>query len=76
MGSVGDSYDNALAEAVWSGFKREAVDGEHFATKAEARAATFAWVTWYNATRLHSSLGQRPPIEYEQLLASGGLLAA
>ncbi len=68
MGSVGDSYDNAMAEAIWAGFKREAVDGEHFATKADARAAIFAWVVWYNTTRLHSSLGQRPPVEYEQSL--------
>lgn len=76
MGSVGDSYDNAMAEAIWAGFKREAVDGERFATKAEARAATFAWVIWYNTTRLHSSLGQRPPVEYEQLLAADQLQLA
>jgi len=75
MGSVGDSYDNAMAESFFSGFKREAVDGEHFATKDQARAAVFEWIIWYNARRLHSSLGQRPPIEYEQHLTDQ-LLAA
>ncbi|MGH9078388.1 MAG: IS3 family transposase [Acidimicrobiales bacterium] len=76
MGSVGDSFDNALCEAIWSGFKREAVEGERFATKAEARAAIFAWIIWYNTTRLHSSLGQRPPVEYENMLAGARLAAA
>lgn len=76
---------NAMAESFFAGFKREAVDGEHFATKdhvmtkdttaAQARAAVFEWIIWYNARRLHSSLGQRPPIEYEQHLTDQ-LLAA
>jgi transposase InsO family protein len=70
MGGVGNSYDNATAESLWSGFKREAVDGQHFATKAEARAAVFSWLVWYNTQRLHSSIGQRPPEEYEALLRS------
>jgi transposase InsO family protein len=68
MGSVGDSYDNAQAEALWSGFKREAIDHRHFATKAEARRAIFSWIVWYNSTRLHTSIGNRPPIEYEAQL--------
>ena len=68
MGSVGDSFDNAMAESLFASFKREAVDGEHFATKAEALAAVFEWLIWYNATRLHSALDYRPPIEYEQHL--------
>jgi transposase InsO family protein len=75
MGSVGDSYDTAQAESVWSSFKREAIDHEHFATKAEARRAIFSWIVWYNSTRLHTSIGKRPPIEYEQHLAER-LLAA
>jgi transposase InsO family protein len=75
MGSVGDSYDNAQAESVWSSFKREAIDHRHFATRAEARIARFSWIIWYNATRLHTSIGDRPPVEYEQLLAPGPLAA-
>ena len=65
MGTVGDSYDNAMAESFFASFKREVVDGEHFATRAEARAEIFAWCVWYNSTRLHTSIGNRPPIEYE-----------
>ncbi|HEX3426068.1 MAG TPA: IS3 family transposase [Acidimicrobiales bacterium] len=75
MGSVGDSYDNAQAESVWAGFKREAIDGEHFATKAQARRAIFSWVVWYNSTRLHTSIGKRPPIEYERHLQECALAA-
>lgn len=75
MGSVGDSYDNAQAESVWSSFKREAIDHRQFATKAEARVAIFSWIVWYNATRLHTSIGGRPPVEYEQHLEVHSLAA-
>jgi transposase InsO family protein len=68
MGSVGDSYDNAMAESLWSSLKRELVDDAHFATKQEARLAIFQWITWYNNSRLHSSLGYLSPREYEAYL--------
>jgi putative transposase len=66
MGTVGDSYDciNAMAESFFASLKRELVDDEHFATRAEARAAVFEWLIWYNADRLHSSLQYGPPVEY------------
>lgn len=66
MGTVGDSYDNAMAESFFASLKRELVDDEHFATRAEARAAVFEWLIWYNTDRLHSALEYRPPLEYEQ----------
>jgi transposase InsO family protein len=75
MGTVGDSYDNAMAESFLSGFKREVIDGEHFATRADARAEIFTWLNWYNQTRLHSSIGNCPPAEYEQHLARQSLVA-
>ena len=75
MGTVGDSYDNAMAESFFAGFKREAIDGEHYATRADARAAIFAWLNWYNQTRLHSSIGNCPPAEYEQHLEQQSLVA-
>ena len=53
--SVGDSYDNAQAESVWSGFKRVAIHGEHFVTKAEAHRAIFSWIVSYLG--LHTSIG-------------------
>lgn len=67
MGSVGDSYDNALAESFFSSLKRELVDDANFRTKAEARTLVFQWIIWYNRQRLHSSLGYIPPEEFEQL---------
>ncbi len=70
MGTVGDSYDNAMAESLVASLKRELVDDEHFATRAEARAAVFEWLVWYNVDRLHSSLEYRPPVEYEQHLTN------
>jgi transposase InsO family protein len=75
MGTVGDSYDNAMAESFFSGFKREVIDGEHFATRAQARIQIFSWLNWYNRTRLHSSIGNCPPVEYEQHLAQQSLVA-
>lgn len=65
MGSVGDSYDNALAESFWSSLKREVFEDTIFTTKKEARTAIFEWIMWYNSNRLHSSLGYQPPIEFE-----------
>jgi transposase InsO family protein len=64
-----------MAESFFAGFKREVIDGEHFATRAEARKAIFAWLNWYNQTRLHSSIGNCPPAEYEQELAQQSLAA-
>jgi transposase InsO family protein len=68
MGTVGDSYDNAMAESLWSSLKRELVDDAHFATKKEPRLTIFEWVVWYNTERLHSFLGFMSPREYEQSL--------
>ena len=67
MGTVGDSYDNAMAESLWASLKREAIDLEHFTTIDEARRAIFEWLVWYNNERLHSSLGYLPPMEFERL---------
>jgi transposase InsO family protein len=51
------------------------VDWSHFATHAEARAAVFEWINWYNHERLHTSLQMQSPHEFEQTL-TGKLLAA
>jgi len=68
MGTVGDSYDNAMAESLWSSLKRELVDDANFATKQEARVAVFEWIMWYNNERIHSSLDYMSPSEHEESL--------
>ena len=66
IGSVGDSYDNAMAESVIGLYKLECVrrDGP-FRGVDELELATLSWVDWFNNHRLHSALGHIPPIEYE-----------
>ena len=66
MGTVGDSFDNAMAESLWSSLKRELVDDAHFLAKEEARLAVFEWMVWYNNERLHSSLDYMSPREFEE----------
>ena len=66
IGSVGDSYDNALAESVVGLYKAECVnDEEPWHTIEELELATLFWVDWYNTTRLHSSIGYLTPVAYE-----------
>lgn len=67
IGSVGDSYDNALAESVIGLYKNECVkpDGP-FRTVDDLELATLSWVHWFNHQRLHSSIGYVTPIEFEE----------
>jgi putative transposase len=67
IGSVGDSYDNAMAESVIGLYKLECVrhDGP-FRTVDELELATLSWVDWWNHDRLHGEIGHVPPVEYEQ----------
>ena len=66
IGSVGDSYDNALAETVVGLYKTECVrhDGP-FRGVDDLELATLDWVHWFNEARLHSSIGYIPPAELE-----------
>jgi putative transposase len=71
IGSVGDAYDNALMETINGLYKAECIrttvfhDGP-YKTIADVEYATAGWVDWYNNRRLHSTLGNVPPAEYEQ----------
>ena len=66
IGTVGDSYDNSLAETVVGLYKTECVkiDGP-FRTPDELELATLSWVHWFNENRLHSSIRYLTPIEKE-----------
>lgn len=66
IGTVGDSYDNAMAESVIGLYKTECIKREGpFKTVDELELATLMWVDWYNTGRLHSAIGYVPPVEYE-----------
>ena len=68
VGSVGDGYDNAVAESTIGLFKAEKIKPEGpWRTMAEVELATLEWVDWYNHERLHSACDRRPPVEYETL---------
>lgn len=66
VGRTGVCWDNAVAESFWASLKRECILGRSFATRAEARRAIFRWINWYNTSRIHTTLGGIPPIEWEQ----------
>lgn len=69
MSRKGNCYDNAFIESFWSSLKYETVYHRKFATRAEARTAVFDYIeTFYNPTRLHSSLGYVSPINFESQL--------
>ena len=66
MGSVGDCYDNAMAESFFATLECELIDRHSFKTQAEARMAIFEFIEgWYNPHRRHSSRGQQSPLNYE-----------
>jgi putative transposase len=66
VGSKGDSYDNAAAEAVNSLYKKELINREGpWEDAGQVTVATAEWVSWYNDGRLHSACGNIPPAEYE-----------
>jgi putative transposase len=67
MGSVGDAYDNAMAESFFASLECEVLDRNHFKTREQARSAIFSWIEgWYNRHRRHSSLEYLSPIEFER----------
>src|SRR5215211_5456315 len=70
IGSVGDSFDNALAETVNGYYKAELIRGPArtgvWKTVEDVELATLGWVHWHNTKRLHGYLGDLPPAEFER----------
>jgi putative transposase len=66
VGTTGDSYDNALAESVIGLYKTELIRKKApWKTIDQLEIATLEWVDWYNHRRLHSAIGNIPPVEHE-----------
>jgi putative transposase len=77
MGSVGDAYDNAMAESFFASLECELLDRRSFQTKAAARIALFTYIEgWYNLRRRHSGLGRVSPINFERSHSKGISAAA
>jgi transposase InsO family protein len=75
IGTVGDSYDNALAETVNGYYKTELVRGPArpgpWKSVEDLELATLGWVHWHNTERLHGYLGDVPPVEFENAFYAG-----
>jgi putative transposase len=66
IGSVGDAYDNALAESFVDSFKTELIADRVWRSKAQLELAVVEYIGWFNHDRLHEALGDIPPVEFEQ----------
>jgi putative transposase len=77
MGSIGDCFDNALAESFFATVQTELLDRHRWPTRRGLAAALFDYIErFYNPTRRHSRLGYLSPIDYETALATGAPVAA
>ena len=66
-GTVGDAYDNAMAESFFASLEGELIERNTFQSKAQARMAVFTWIEgWYNPRRRHSGLGYLSPLNFER----------
>jgi putative transposase len=66
VGSVGDAFDNAMAESFVDTFKTELIKDRVWQTRSQVELAALEYVDWFNNRRLHESLGDIPPVEFEQ----------
>lgn len=71
VGSVGDSYDNALAETTIGLYKTELINREGpWRTPGHVEISTLEWIDWWNHCRLHEAIGHVPPAEKEAMYYS------
>lgn len=67
MGTVGDAYDNAMAESFFASLECELIARRSWKTKTEVRLAVFTWIEgWYNPRRQHSGLNYQSPNNFER----------
>ena len=67
VGSVGDAYDNALAESFVDSFKTELISDRVWRARSQLELAVVEYLGWFNAARIHQALGDIPPAEFEAL---------
>ena len=67
VGSTGDAYDNSMAESFVDSFKTELIADRVWRTRSQLELAIVEYIAWFNNTRLHENLGDRPPREIEEL---------
>ena len=77
VGTTGDSYDNAMAEAFNSLFKAELVRNRGpWKNIDDLEIAVAEYIDWFNFRRLHGEIGLVPPVEYEEFYQSNTLTGA
>jgi putative transposase len=70
VGSVGDAYDNALAESFVDSFKTELIADRVWRTRSQLELAVVEYLGWFNHARRHEPLGDVPPAEMAGLYAA------
>ena len=71
MGSIGDCFDNSVAESFFGSLQLELLDQHHWRTREQLALAIFDWIeTWYNPHRRHSYCNMLSPIDYETATAA------
>lgn len=73
VGSVGDAYDNAMAESFVDTFKTELIADRSWRSRSQLELAIVEYISWFNNDRLHESLGDIPPAEFEALYVAQGV---
>lgn len=66
VGSVSDSYDNALAESINGLYKAEEIHRQRWKNRQDVELATLDWVDWFYNRRLLERIGYVPPVEAEK----------
>jgi putative transposase len=77
MGSVGDAFDNAVAESFFGTLQLELLDEHRWDSRAHLASAVFEWIeAWYNPRRRHSYCGMLSPADYEAAHGANGVQSA